>query len=276
MDQMAIYHLNLRNISRGDGRSSVAAAAYRSGERLTDARSGRVSDYRRKREIAHTSLLVPPEAVGWVGGREDLWNAVEQAERRSDARLAKEVNIALPAELSKVDQIALAEAYGRWLMGQGLIVDLAVHGLGTRNPHFHAMMTTRQLNAEGFGKKHRWLDDKAFVVRCRQAWTEICNGWLGKGGRSERIDDRSLRAQGIGRKPTLHRGVIVDKMASRGREPESRSRIVRSFWGNERVVDYVRIDGGVSRSDYNARLSDRRRALMERLRADRDRPERER
>jgi hypothetical protein len=278
VQKMAIYHLNIRNISRGKGRSAIAAAAYRAGERLVDARDGRVSDYRNKREIDHTALLVPSEAQGWVHGRERLWNAVETAERRSDARLAKEVNIALPVELSKSDQIALAEAYGRWLMGQGLIVDVAVHGLSTSNPHFHAMFTTRELKESGFGKKHRWLDDKAFIVKCRQAWTEICNAWLGKGGRPERVDERSLRAQGLTRKPTLHRGVIADKMLARGRVPVSKERAIRSYWGNERMVDYRAIDGGLSRTEYNARIQGRRRELRDMGRAERDwhRPDRER
>lgn len=275
---MAIYHLNIRNISRGNGRSAVAAAAYRAGERMVDSRTGRVADFRKKREIDHTALLVPFEAQGWVNDREQLWNAVETAERRSDARLAKEANIALPKELGRVDQIALAEAYGRWLMGQGLIVDVAVHGLSANNPHFHAMFTTRILTSDGFGKKHRWLDDKAFIVKCRQAWTEICNAWLGKDGRSERIDDRTLRAQGFARKPTLHRGVIADKMQARGREPISKERTVRNFWGNERVVDYRSIDGGVSRIAYNDRIERRRRDIMDMARADRGwgRSERER
>lgn len=274
---MAIYHLSLQNISRRDGRNVVAAAAYRAGDRLRDERSGRVANYRNKPHVAHTALLVPSEGSGWVRGREQLWNAVEMAERRSDARLAKEVNVALPVELSKTDQIALAEAYGQWFVARGLIVDVAVHHLESHNPHFHILMTTREVTAEGFGKKHRWLDDKAFVVECRKAWTDICNAWLGKGGRGERIDDRTLSAQGIERRPTVHRGVRAEQLAQRGIPPRSAVRTKRSFWGNEREIDYRQIDDGRSRADYNDSLRDDRAQLMERYRQmwDEERPDRD-
>ena len=96
---MAIYHLSAQIIKRKDGRSAIVAAAYRAGERLVDRESGTVADYRNKGGIVHTEIRTPQNSPEWMQDRETLWNVLEYKNRRVDAQLAREMNIALPREL---------------------------------------------------------------------------------------------------------------------------------------------------------------------------------
>ena len=241
---MAIYHLSIKNISRGDGRSAVAAAAYRSGQRLWNAREDRWADFSVRQVIVHTEILAPPGAPRWALDRERLWNAVEAAEKRKDARLCKEVEIALPVELSRPAQIELARSFATHFTATGLIADIGIHDDEGGNPHAHMLLTTRPVDGDAFGKKLRALDSKSFVTGARRAWAALANAALQEAGISSTIDHRTLAAQGIDRPPQVHQGPVARKMAERGQHPESKTVHYRSPWGNVREVDYRRIDTG--------------------------------
>lgn len=197
---MAIYHLSAKVISRAGGRSSVAAAAYRSGGRLRDNRQGVEHDYSRKGGVVHTEILAPETAPDWMQDRDQLWNAVEAVERRRDAQLAREIEIALPRELGPGARLELIRGFvQRAFVDRGMVADLAVHeGIardGHGQPHAHVMLTMRELTGEGFGKKDRSWNAPDLLIGWRAAWAQEANVALEQAGRSERIDHRSLHEQ---------------------------------------------------------------------------------
>jgi len=207
--RVGFYHLHVQNVSRRGGRSVVAAAAYRAGETLFNEREERLSRFAgRARVVLHSEIMLPVGASAWMADRATLWNAVEALEKRRDARLAKEIEYALPKELelSQWREIAreMADAY----TSQGLVADVAIHDDGTAtNPHVHMLLTTRAVSAAGFAaKKRRQDDEKAFVTEARVRWRVIANKALGKAGAGVEIDERSNAARGIDRAPTRHRG----------------------------------------------------------------------
>lgn len=151
---MAIYHLHIRNISRGDGRSVVAAAAYRAGETLPNAAEEGESAFGGRRDVLHAEIRLPAGAPGWMGDRARLWNAVEAAEKRKDARLAKEIEFALPRELSLADWLRIGRAMADAYTSKGHVADFAIHDDGSgHNPHVHLLLATREITPDGFGGK---------------------------------------------------------------------------------------------------------------------------
>ena len=173
---MSMYHLRAQIISRGDGGSAVAAAAYRSASRLTDETSGIIHDFRRKRGVAHTEIMGPPNAPEWIYDRQILWNAVESIERRRDAELAWELEIALPVELSLDDHIELIHRYVRCeFVAAGMIVDIAVHRDNIHNPHTHLMLSTRSITSQGFGPKGRARNEAENLIAWRRDWADLVN-----------------------------------------------------------------------------------------------------
>ena len=125
---MAIYHLNVQVISRGQGRSAVACAAYRSAEKLYDERYGKTHDYTKKLHVVHSEILVPVNSPDWMGNRERLWNEVEKSEKRKDAQLSREVQLSLPKELTDEQNIALAREFVKTeFVSKGMVADLNVH-----------------------------------------------------------------------------------------------------------------------------------------------------
>lgn len=211
---MAIYHLALSLVRRrppqgGRGRSSVAAAAYRAGERLTDERTGIVHDYRRRAGSVHgTEVLVPVAAPPFARVRSSLWNAVEHTERRVDARVAREVNVAIPRELSRASMQQVVRDFAREaFVRHGMVVDVAWHDLDSPNPHAHMMVTTRPVDADGFAvtKPRNW-NSVAMLQEWRALWEAHCNDALEREGRRSRVDRRSLAAQGVPRLPLVHVG----------------------------------------------------------------------
>ena len=205
---MAIYHLHLKNISRGDGRSAVACAAYRAGDTLPNEAEERDSRFSGRRDVRYAAIVLPEGAPGWMADRGQLWNAVERAEIRKDARLAKEIEVALPRELPFGQKLAVVDALARALASSGLAVDYAIHEDGTNhNPHAHLMMTTRAIGPAGFGKKLRGADDKAFLQQTRALWAKIVNQALGQVGAAVMVDHRSHAARGIERAAGDHRGI---------------------------------------------------------------------
>lgn len=219
---MAIFHLHVKNISRSDGRSAVAAAAYRAGESLANEREERESAFGGRRDVRHAEILLPEGAPDRFADRAILWNAAEAAELRKDARLAKEIECALPRELPLAGWIAVARDMAAAYLAEGHIVDFAIHedGRGV-NPHLHLLLTTRALEGDGFGAKMRAADGKAFVRAARARWAAIINAALAGAGVGAAIDARSHAARGLEAEPGRHRGPDrAERRAKRAERPQ--------------------------------------------------------
>ena len=226
---MAIFHLSVKTISRSAGRSSTAAAAYRSGVEITDERTGEIHDYRRKAGVESAELFLPDGAPEWATDRAKLWNAAEQSEKRKNSTVAREFEVALPSELSADQRRKLAHDFARELVKRhGFAVDVAIHAPGkegdTRNHHAHILCTTRKLTAEGFTEKTRELDDRATgaqeVTHWREQWAGLTNAALERAGHAVRVDHRSLEMQGIDREPAIHLGPSATAIERRGEVSE--------------------------------------------------------
>ena len=190
---MAIYHLNAKTIGRSQGRSATGAAAYRAGVRIEDARTGLVFDYRRKRGVDGSEILTPD---GSTPDRSALWNIVEQIEKRTDAQLAREIEIALPRELTPEQMRDCVRGFVReQFTSAGMIADIAFHNLTRSNPHAHILLTLREQQGEGFGLKRREWNDRQLCVQWRESWAHHANAALGKAGHAARVDHRTLIEQ---------------------------------------------------------------------------------
>jgi hypothetical protein len=243
---MALYHLTVKPVSRKAGRSATAAIAYRTADRIHDLTTDEVFDYTRKRGVEHTEIVLPTEAarqdINWARDRQALWNAAEMAENRSNSRVAREYEIALPHELNRGQRIELVRAFAKDLADRyGVGVDFAIHAPhrsgDERNHHAHILTTTRRIEAGGLGEKAEieWSDGnrrkaglgaaKEEITLIRARWETLHNEHLLSHGISVRIDHRSLEAQGIHRTPTSHLGPAVSAMERRGMETEVCRRI---------------------------------------------------
>jgi hypothetical protein len=232
---MAIFHLSAQVISRGKGRSVVAAAAYRSGTRLEDERQGLTHDYGRRHGVRTAFIMTPESAPDWMRDRQTLWTAVDAAEKRKDAQTAREINIALPRELTPEQQRAVVQEFVQAaFVGRGMVADVAIHeGHNDQepNPHVHILLTTRTIAPDGFGAKNRDWNAKKLLVDWRAQWETACNAALDKAGQSVQIDARSLANQGIAdRLPTVHEGSAVRQMEQRGAQTDrgSQNRTIRA------------------------------------------------
>jgi ATP-dependent exoDNAse (exonuclease V) alpha subunit len=227
---MAIYHFSSRIISRGSGGNAVGAAAYASGERIEDARSGKVYDFSDKADVVSSELLLPEGAPDWMADRAALWNAVEAREEHSTrpqaAQLAREIEAALPRELSREQRWALARDFAQEeFVARGMWVDLHMHEPvsqrdGQVQPHIHALLGLREVTPEGFGNKVRDWNDRALLTEWRAAWAEWTNAALAEAGMEARVDHRTLAAQGIERAPEPKIGPVAMAMERRGIETE--------------------------------------------------------
>jgi len=147
---MAIYHFSAKTISRAAGSSALAAAAYRAAERLHDDRLGRTHDFTNKAGVVHSEVMLPEGANAAWADRERLWNDVEAAEVRKDGQLAREIEFALPREMTQAQAIELARDFVRSeFVDRGMIADLNVHwdigADGEAKPHAHVMLTMREI-----------------------------------------------------------------------------------------------------------------------------------
>ncbi|EQB16948.1 MobQ family relaxase [Sphingobium lactosutens] len=231
---MAIFSMRMQVIKRSAGRSSVAAAAYRAGEKLVDERQGITHDYSSRTGVEHTEILLPKDAPAWVQGidRQTLWNAVEFGEKRKDSQTARELRLTLPREIPADQRSALVRDYViRNFVSKGMIADIAIHNKvasdGLEQPHAHVMLTMRPaVEPGGFGQKvrHDWVPDPTgrtqpdgrpvmvesnahswnsadYYERCREDWENTANAALARAGSAERIDRRSLLERGLARMP---------------------------------------------------------------------------
>jgi len=250
---MANYHLSIKIFSRNKGASAMEKAAYRAGEKLVSDYNGETYDYTRKHGVVHTEILLPEHAPTEYADRTTLWNAVENSERNSNAQLARELEISLPVELTREQNIALAREYVQnTFVSVGMCADVCVHDKNDGNPHAHIMLTLRPFNADGTwaakSRKEYVLDkngerirlpsgeyksrkvnavdwhDKTKAEEWRAAWADAQNAALERyavdaqtGRKTEvRVDHRSYQRQGIDKTPTIHLGPAAAQMEHKG------------------------------------------------------------
>lgn len=230
---MAIYHCSIQPISRSDGRSIVACAAYRAGEKLECDTYGKTQDYTRKTGIEYKQIFAPVGASPDLLDRQTLWNQVEQSELKKDgsikqeARLAKEVEVALPHELDKAQRQALVTELCQSLVkSYGVAVDAAIHaphvhgGSDHRNFHAHILMTTRTATPQGLGKKVRELDRHSTLKKIREEVADLTNRHLAAAGLDLAVDHRSHKDRGLDIEPTFKEGLEATHAKRRGEELE--------------------------------------------------------
>lgn len=222
---MAIYHLHMKVIGRSSGASAVAAAAYRAGGRLHDARLGRSHDFTAKRGVVHSEVLLPEGAPDALSDRETLWNTIEACEVRRDAQLARELEFALPREMTQAQAVELARDFVQSeFVDRGMIADLNVHwdrtDDGLPKPHAHVMLTMRSVSEDGFGPKVREWNRTDLLARWRERWAEFANERLAELDIDARIDHRSLEAQGIALEPQDKIGAPAQRIVRAGDEAD--------------------------------------------------------
>lgn len=222
---MAIFHFSAKVVSRAKGQSSVAKSAYNSRTELTNKRTGETHDYGRAEGLVFSGIFAPKNVPEWVQDRERLWSEVEKAEKREDAQLAREVEMALPHELTDEQRRQLITDFTREnFVRKGMIADVAIHapdreGDG-RNHHAHILLTMREVGPDGFGLKRREWNSKAQLQEWRERWERTANHYLERNGHEVRIDHRSLEAQGIEREPTGHLGPTASQLEREGEQTE--------------------------------------------------------
>ena len=187
-------------ISRSQGRSATAASAYRVAERIEDRRTGLVFDYAKRGGVDYTEILAPTHAPDWVSDRSELWNRVEESETRKNSQVAREVRVALPAELTHEARVALVRDFAQaQFVDRGMVADVALHAPGRegdeRNHHAHILLTTREIGPEGFTTKNRAWNAKEALEGWREAWARDSNAALERAGVEARVDHRTLEAQ---------------------------------------------------------------------------------
>ena len=243
-DVIAIYHCSIKIISRGKGKSAVAAAAYRAGEKLYNNYDGMTHDFTRKGGIVHKEILLPVNAPAGYADRSTLWNAVEAIEKSKNAQLSREIEIALPNELSQSECIALAHDFvQQTFVDKGMCADICIHDPNReqKNIHAHIMLTMRPINEDGtWGDKQRKeyvldkegnkiYDKRKRTYKChtvqttdwnsrekaeewRKAWSDYLNAVI-----TDKVDHRSYKRQGKLVKPTIHMGVAATQMERKGK-----------------------------------------------------------
>jgi len=218
---MAIYHFSAKVISRANGSSALAAAAYRSASRLHDQRLDRHHDFSNKAGVVHSEVMLPDGAPEEWTDREKLWNAVEAAEVRKDAQLVREIEFAIPRELNQAEGIRLASDFvQREFVDRGMVADLNVHwdigADGLPKPHAHVMLSMREAGEDGFGVKVRDWNRTDLLEHWRGAWAEHVNQRLAELDIDARVDHRTLEAQGIDLEPQHKIGAAASRMAAEG------------------------------------------------------------
>lgn len=271
---MAIYHCSVKNISRSSGKSAVASASYRSGEKLYDEEQGKTFSYV-KNEVVYSEIFLCKNAPREYQDRENLWNAVEQIEKQSNARLAREWEVAIPNELTLEQSKELIKGYAQSLADEGMCVDANIHWKDG-NHHAHIMGTVRAINEKGEwsaktrkvydldekGQKIPQIDKKTGLQKVdkqnrkqwkshkedftdwnkqekveewRERWADHCNRSLEKAQSLERVDHRSFERQEIERIPTIHEGYVARQMEQNGQTAE-RCEINRDIYAANTII----------------------------------------
>ncbi|HAK6776898.1 TPA: MobA/MobL family protein [Salmonella enterica] len=197
---MALYRLEMQNVSRSDGVSSVAKAAYRHRSVMIDERTGEMHGEKsaNRDDLVYAEILAPDNTPDFLKkSSNDLWCFVEQTERRKDARTAKEFKITLPRDLSNEQNIELMKDFLlKSFVDKGIICDFVLHNdKDNKNPHAHVMITTREIKPDGFGKKVREWDEEKTLHEWRKDWAKVQNRHLKNAGLKSRVSHRTLEAQ---------------------------------------------------------------------------------
>jgi hypothetical protein len=220
--------MSIKIISRGKGKSAVAAAAYRSGETIKNEYDGVTHSYTHKQGIVHAEIMLPQNAPSEYSERAVLWNAVEKCERYKTAQLAREIEISLPVELTQTQNIFLVQQFVQDnFIRHGMCADICVHNKDRDNPHAHIMLTMRPIEQdESWGQKSRTINgEKVPTVDWnepykaedwRKEWASCVNKALKENGHNISIDHRSFKKQGVELEPTIHLGVIASRLEKRG------------------------------------------------------------
>lgn len=194
----AVFHLDVSTVSRSTGRSAVAAAAYRAGTVLDDARTGLRHDYTRKKNVV-SNFIVAPDGCDWISDRQTLWDAAEAAEKRKNSTVAREWLVALPDALPVAQRAELAQALAVELATRfGVAVDVAIHTASQhgnqKNHHAHLLTTTRIAGPDGLGEKTRILDAAKTggveIAKMREWWAGTVNDALAAAQSEARVDHR--------------------------------------------------------------------------------------
>jgi Ti-type conjugative transfer relaxase TraA len=244
---MAIYHFSAKVISRANGSSAVASAAYRSASELHDERLGRAHDFSNKAGVIHSEVLLPKDAPERLLNRTTLWNEVEAGEKRKDAQLAREVEFSIPREMSEKQGVSLARDFvEKEFVKRGMVADLNVHWDkakdGSPKPHAHVMLAMREVGPEGFGKKVRDWNSTELLKGWREAWAAHVNERMAELGLEGRVDHRSYADQGIELEPQHKIGPAGMRRLDRGEDAEradDHRRIARE--NGEKIVGDPRV-----------------------------------
>ena len=239
---MAIYHFSAKVISRANGSSAVASAAYRSASELHDERLGRNHDFSNKAGVIHCEVMLPEGAPERLNDRTVLWNEVEAGEKRKDAQLAREVEFSIPREMNEKQGVALARDFvAEQFVKRGMVADLNVHWDkakdGSPKPHAHVMLSMRDVGPDGFGQKNRDWNGTELLKEWREAWGAHVNERMAELGLEGRIDHRSYADQGIELEPQHKIGPAASRRPEQGLEAErieDHARIARE--NGERII----------------------------------------
>ena len=231
-----------------------------------------IHDYTRKRGIVHSEILLPSNAPPDFQDRGTLWNSVGQIEKACNSQLARELEVALPIELSREEQVRLVRAYcSSQFVSRGMCADFNIHDTGNGNPHAHILLTMRPMDAQGKwlpkSKKEYVLDESGERIQLpsgnfktrkvdlvdwnsqenaevwRKAWADLANEFLERNNRPERIDHRSYERQGIDQIPTVHIGVAASQMEKKGIATE-RGELNRSIKAANRLLRDIKAQIG--------------------------------
>ena len=222
---MAIYHFSAKVISRANGSSAVASAAYRSASELHDERLGRNHDFSNKAGVIHSEVMLPQGAPERLNDQTALWNEVEAGEKRKDAQLAREVEFSIPREMNEKQGVALARDFvAEQFVKRGMVADLNVHWDqakdGSPKPHAHVMLSMRDVGPEGFGHKNRDWNSAELLQGWREAWAAHVNERMAELGLEGRIDHRSHADRGIELEPQHKIGPAGMRRLDRGEDAE--------------------------------------------------------
>lgn len=268
---MAMFRFNIEAVKRSRGQQATGAAAYCAGETIRDKRTGKVHDHSERRDVRHTEILLPSQfgdaSMEWARNRSSLWNTAEEAEKRKDARVAREYQLSLPPELKPEQRLTLARTFARELADRyGVAVDLAIHDpkpdRDTPNFHAHLLTTTREVTSTGLGAKTGL--DLGAVPRAKQGlaphaeeystlrerWATLTNEAFQSANIATRVDHRSLAAQGIARPPVLHIPAEFYQLERQGMPKEQAERLRAEY--RARIAAHRERSAGASRGEQAA------------------------
>jgi hypothetical protein len=300
MTASGFYHCSVKSVGRANGRSIVAAAAYRAGVVLMDERTGEIADYRGRGGVDDSFIIVPDNAPAWAQARTWLWNRADAAEPRANGRLATELELGLPHELTAEQRKELVTDFVRQTVEKyGIAADVAIHAPGKdgdhRNHHAHVLFTHRELGPDGFGevsnartvtKTVKGVEkdvtiygiaaNPTDVTAVRHEWEQHVNLAYERAGLDIRVDARSHEDRGIPQEPTKHLGPTATAMERRG-EPSDRGDINREIGERNQAlrdraqleVEAVKVEAEIAAAKMLAEMErrDQRAAEMEQRKA---------